>query len=178
MTATAETPDPTAEAIDRAVMLGHRGDTESARRDLLATWTQVGVAGDPFHRCTLAHNMADLCDHPAEALMWDVRALDAADALTDERAQQHHATLFVAAFYPSLYLNIADNLRLLGAFSAAAHHIGTAEQHSSALPANAYGNTIRTAISQVREAITNRDTARRASAPGTAGDLQEHATDQ
>lgn len=109
----ATTPDPTMEAIGTAVLIGREGDTESARRDLLAIWSQIGVAGDPFHRCTLAHYLADFYESPAEALVWDIRALDAAEALTDERAQQHHASLQVAGFYPSLYLNIADNLRRL-----------------------------------------------------------------
>ncbi|WP_435742945.1 hypothetical protein [Nocardioides sp. SYSU DS0663] len=168
MTEPAATPDPTMEAISNAVLLGHRGNPESARRDLRAIWQQIGVRGDPFHRCTLAHYLADLYEDPAEALVWDVRALDAADALTDERARRHHASLHVAGFYPSLYLNLADDLRRLGAFESAAEHISRAEQHTSALSDNAYGNTIRTTISEVHEAIDNRDTARRASAPGAA----------
>ena len=168
MTETAATPDPTMEAIAKAVVLGREGDIESARRDLLAIWHETGAAGDPFHRCTLAHYLADLYEEPAQALIWDVRALDAADALTEKRVQQHHATLHVTGFYPSLYLNIADNLRRLGAFEAAAEHINNAEQHAAALSDDAYGNTIRTAINEVHEAIDNRDTARRASAPGAA----------
>lgn len=162
----AATPDATMEAIGKAVFLGREGDIEPARRDLLAIWSQIGVAGDPFHRCSIAHYLADLYESPAEALIWDVRALDAADALTDERAQQHHASLQVAGFYPSLYLNTADNLRRLGAFDAAAEHINNADRHASALSADAYGDTIRTAICEVRQAIENRDTERRASAPG------------
>lgn len=168
MTETAATPDPMMEAISKAVGLGREGDNESARSDLLAIWQQIGVAGDPFHRCTLAHYLADLYEDPAEALIWDVRALDAADGLSDERAHQHHASLHIAGFYPSLFLNIADNLRRLGAFEAAAEHISNAEQHTSALSDDAYGNTIRTAIHEVHQAIDNRDTARRTSAPGAA----------
>jgi len=156
------------EAIGAAVVLGHEGDTESARRDLLAIWSRVGAAGDPYHRCTLAHYLADLYESPAEALVWDVRALDAADALTDERAQQHHAHLQVAGFYPSLHLNIADNLRRLGAFGAAAEHVDDAARHAPALADDAYGDMLRTAISEVRQAIADRDTERRASAPGAA----------
>ncbi len=165
MTETAATSDPTMEAIGKAVGLGREGDLESARRDLLTIWQQIGVAGDPFHRCTLAHYLADLHDEPAEALIWDVRALDAADALTEERAQQYHASLHVAGFYPSLYLNIADNLRRLGSFEAATEHIHYAEKHAAALSDDAYGTTIRTAIDEVRQAIDDHDTARRASAP-------------
>lgn len=165
----AATPDETMEAIGNAVLLGRAGDAESARRDLHAIWIQIGVMGDPFHRCTLAHYLADLHESPAEALIWDIRALDAADAMTDERAQQHHASLQVAGFYPSLHLNIADNLRRLGAFDAAAEHINSADQHASALQGDAYGDTIRTAISEVGEAIRACDTERRVSAPGATG---------
>ena len=168
MTSPGATPDPTMEAITNAVLLGREGDARTARRDLLAIWRRIGAVGDPLHRCTLAHYLADLHEHPAEALVWDVRALDAADSLTDERAQRHHASLHVAGFYPSLYLNIADNLRRLGALEAAAEHIAHAEQHVSGLPADGYGNTIRRAISEVRQSIVDRDTARRASAPGPA----------
>lgn len=86
MSTSPSTPDPTMDAISAAVLRGCDGDTESARRDLLSLWQRIGAAGDAFHRCTLAHYLADLYDDPAESLVWDVRALDAADALTDERA--------------------------------------------------------------------------------------------
>ncbi|QQS02918.1 MAG: hypothetical protein IPK37_15080 [Austwickia sp.] len=168
MTETSTAPDPTMEAIGNAVVLGSAGDPASARRDLLAIWDQIGVIGDPLHRCTLAHYLADLHDDPAEALIWDLRALDAAHALTDERAQQHHASLHVAGFYPSLHLNIADDLRRLASFDAADEYIQDAERHAFALSEDAYGNTIRTAIHEVHKAIDNRDTARRTSATGAA----------
>lgn len=154
------------DAIGTAVLRGREGDTGSARRDLLDIWFEIGAAGDPFHRCTLAHYLADLHESPAESLIWDVRALDAADALSDERAQRYHAGLRVAGFYPSLHLNIADDLRRLGAFGAAAEHLDRAEQHCSALSEDEYGDTLRTAVREVRRAVTNRDTTCRASAPG------------
>lgn len=169
MTDTSATSDLTMEAIGSAVALGRQGERVSARRALLAIWQQMGPVGDPLHRCTLAHYMADLHEEPAEALIWDVRALDAADSLTDDRAQQHHANLQVAGFYPSLYLNIADNLRRLSAFEAAANYIDKAKQHSSALTEDHYGTIIRTAIREVHKAIDNRDTVRRESDPGAAG---------
>ncbi|NYI77435.1 hypothetical protein [Nocardioides panzhihuensis] len=157
--------DPTMTAITAAVTLGREGDDTSARQELLAIWRDVGVLGDPFHRCTLAHYLADLYADPAEALVWDVRALDAADALTDQRAQEHDASLQVAGFYPSLHLNIADNLRRLAAFDAAADHLGRAEEHSVALPDGPYGDMIRTAIRSVSGAITARDTTARSTSP-------------
>lgn len=161
--------DLTMDKIVTAVTLGRAGDVDSARRGLLDLWDEVGVAGDPFHRCTLAHYLADLQDDPAEALIWDVRALDAAGELTDERAQQHHASLQVAGFYPSLYLNIADNLRRLGSFQAAAEYIEKAHERVLILPDDSYGRMIRSAVTGVRQAIDDQDTAARTSAPGAAG---------
>src|SRR5690606_13414523 len=125
-------------------------------------------AGDVFHRCTLAHYLADLYDVPAESLVWDVRALDAAVVLTDERAREHHESLRVAGFYPNLHLNLADHLRRLGTLLAATEHLDRAQDPLSALPDDPYGDTIRTAVHEVRRAIADRDTAPRASAPGTA----------
>ncbi|MGY0385441.1 hypothetical protein ACWZJV_00640 [Nocardioides sp. WG-D5] len=161
--------DPTMDAITAAVTLGREGDVTRARDDLLAIWADLGVLGDPLHRCTLAHYLADLYTDAAVALIWDVRALDAADALTDERAQEHEASLQVAGFYPSLHLNIADNLRRLGAFTAAAEHIGVAEERAAALPGGPYGQMILTAIRGVGEAITARDTAPRPTSPTVGG---------
>lgn len=165
MTDTPTAPDLTMDAITHAVMLGRGGDATTARRELLTLWERIGVAGDPFHRCTLAHYLADLYDNPAEALIWDTRALDAADALTDDRARRHHSSLSVAGFYPSLHLNIADNLRRSGAFDTAAEHLHLAQQHTAALTDDAYGDTIRTAIAEVQDATQRRDTTRRPSAP-------------
>ncbi|MEE1939367.1 hypothetical protein V1L54_08060 [Streptomyces sp. TRM 70361] len=161
-------PTPTMEAIARAVTEGRAGDTASARRKLLDLWSAVGVTGDPLHRCTLAHHLADLYEDPARSLVWDIRALDAAGAVTEQRVQEHHAGLHIAGFYPSLHLNLADDYRRLGVFDVAAEHIDAAREHAPHLAPDAYGTLLRTAIEQVAEAITRRDTVKRASAPGPA----------
>ncbi|WP_017590319.1 hypothetical protein [Nocardiopsis ganjiahuensis] len=168
MTTAPAAPDPTMEAIGRAVTEGRAGDPASARRRLLDLWAGIGVTGDPLHRCALAHYLADLYEDPARALVWDVRALDAADAATDERVQEHHAGLYVAGFYPSLHLNLADNLRRLGSFEAAAEHADAARAYAPNLPEGPYGDTLRTTVDEVAEAVARKDTARRSSAPGPA----------
>ena len=109
--------------------------------------------------------MADLYDDPAQALTWDVRALDAADAVTDQ--QVHHANLPIVGFYPSLHLNLADNYRLLGSFDAATSHINAARERSVALCQDSYGDMIRAAIEEVAAAIDHHDTAKRASVLGS-----------
>ncbi|CAL9661473.1 hypothetical protein SUDANB145_07004 [Streptomyces sp. enrichment culture] len=159
-------PDPVMDAIGRALAEGHRGDTDSARRALLGLWTRTGAGGDPLHRCALAHHLADLHTDPAQALAWDIRALDAADAVTEQRLQEHHAGLRLRGFYPSLHLNLADDYRRLGCFDAAAAHIAAAREHVPDLPEGPYGDLLRTAIDEVAEAVARRSTARRASAPG------------
>ncbi|MEU4434847.1 hypothetical protein ACH474_34015 [Nocardia rhamnosiphila] len=167
MTSTEQrSPDTTMDAITAAVTLGRSGDTAAARARLLEIWRGIGVAGDPFHRCTLAHYLADLHDDPAQALAWDIRALDAADALTDDRVQRHHASLHVAGFYPSLHLNLADNYRRLGSWDAAAEQLAAARERLDALSDDAYGAMIRTALDEVADAVTRRSTERRPSAPG------------
>ncbi|MFF5522596.1 hypothetical protein [Streptomyces coeruleorubidus] len=161
-------PDPTMEAIGQAVIEGRTGNTLSARQQLLNLWSAIGVTGDPLHRCSLAHYLADLYEDPAQALAWDVRALDAADAVTEQRVQEHHASLHIAGFYPSLHLNLADNYRRLGSFDAATEHINAAREHAPNLRQDAYGAFLRTALDEVAEAISRRDTTKRPSAPGPA----------
>lgn len=162
------TPDPTMEAIGQAVAEGRSGDVATARRKLMDLWSAIGVTGDPLHRCSLAHHLADLHDDPAQALAWDIRALDAADAVTERRLQDHHAGLRIAGFYPSLHLNLADDYRRLGAFGAATEHIEAAEAQAPALPQDPYGDLLRNAVHEVAEAIAGRDRTQRASAPGSS----------
>lgn len=153
------------EAITQAVAEGRSGDVASARDKLLDLWSTIGVTGDPLHRCTLAHYLADLYEDPAQALAWDIRALDAADAITEERTQSHHPDLHIAGFYPSLHLNLADNYRRLHSFEAATTHITAAKTHSHHLPQDAYGTLLRTAIQEVATAITHHDPTPRPTAP-------------
>ncbi|WP_058854100.1 hypothetical protein [Nocardia jinanensis] len=153
-------------AITEAVTLGRSGEIAAARDRLLEIWRDIGALGDPLHRCTLAHYLADLYEDPARALTWDIRALDAADSLTDDRVQRHHGSLQVAGFYPSLHLNLADNYRRLGSWDAADEHLAAARERLQALPDDAYGAMIRTALAEVGEAVARRSTERRASAPG------------
>lgn len=167
MTTAPAGPDPTMEAIGQAVTEGRAGDIASARQKLLSLWSAIGVTGDPLHRCSLAHYLADLYEDPAQALVWDIRALDAADAVTEQRVQEHHAGIHIAGFYPSLHLNLADNYRRLGSFEAATEHINAAKAHAPKLPQGPYGDLLRGAVQEVAEAIAGRDRTRRASAPGS-----------
>ena len=157
--------DETMAAITRAVTLGREGDRDTARAQLTALWRTLGPLGDPLHRCSLAHYLADLQPDPAQSLAWNIRALDAADSLTDDRAAAYHSSLAVAGFYPSLYLNLADDYRRLGAFEAARRELDAARDHLGALGRDAYGEMIRTALREVEEAVAAGVTTPRPSAP-------------
>ncbi|WP_112135461.1 hypothetical protein [Glycomyces dulcitolivorans] len=151
--------DPTMEAVTSAVTEAQTGDRTAAKRRLLDLWDALSPTGDPLARCTLAHHLADLYDDPAEALTWDIRALDAADALTDARLQEHAAGLQVAGFYPSLHLNLADAYRRLASFEAAQRHIDAARACSPALADDPYGRLITAAITRTADAIARKDTS-------------------
>ncbi|MET7767133.1 hypothetical protein [Nocardia sp. NPDC005366] len=157
--------DATMNAITEAVALGRSGHRTAARTALGELWTSIGPLGDPLHRCTLAHYLADLQDDAAQALAWDIRAIDAADGLTDDRARRHDRSLDVRGFYPSLHLNLADNYRRLGSFDAARREIDTARTHLHTLGDDAYGTIIRSALDGVEAAIRAGDTAPRDTAP-------------
>ncbi|MGK8523379.1 hypothetical protein ACRS6B_18310 [Nocardia asteroides] len=157
--------DDTMNTITSAVALGREGRTDDAREALLAVWSSLGPQGDPLHRCTLAHYLADLYDDAAEALTWDIRALDAAESLSDDRARSYDESLRVAAFYPSLHLNLADDYRRLSSFDAAQREIDAARERLHTLADDGYGATIRTAVDEVESAIRERRTERRDSAP-------------
>ncbi len=72
--------------IGQAVMLHRGGDREEARNRFAALWTETDMDADLFHRCTIAHYMADTQDDPVDELAWDLRALAAADALEQDGA--------------------------------------------------------------------------------------------
>ncbi len=92
--------------------LRERGEREAARRLFAELWDEIGGdAGDTFHRCAIAHFMADVQDKVEDELAWDLRALAAAEALSDDRVAQCGLSTPVAAFYPSLHLNLGECYR-------------------------------------------------------------------
>lgn len=116
-------------------------------------WQRLGPDGDPLHRVSLAHFLADLQDDVREELSWDERALAAVGDLTDERVQQHLAAMHVRGFLPSLHLNLADCHRRLGDPTRAREHLAEAERSVGALADDDYGRMMRGAMHHVRDAL-------------------------
>ena len=144
-------------AITRAQQAALDGERAQARQEFAELWDRIGPDGDPLHRVTLAHYMADVQDDPNDELEWDRRALSAADALTDERAKEYHATLAVRGFYASLYLNLAQDYHKLGATAQAREYLAAAERASVDLPADGYGTLVRDGIAALGERLSTSD---------------------
>ena len=81
----------------------------------------------------VAHHMADVQDDPREELTWDLRALEAAESVTDERAAAAGVNGPVAGFYPSLHLNLGEDYRKLGDCVEARRHLDLGRQAASFL---------------------------------------------
>jgi hypothetical protein len=145
-----ETMSRIAEAIERS----QRGEREAARQMFAGIWKELASDGDPFHRCTLAHYMADLQDDPHEELAWDVRALEAADLVPEARAREYPETLAVRGFYPSLYLNLAEDYRKVGDLARAREHVARARASAVVLEEDGYGQMIRAGIERLSRQLS------------------------
>jgi tetratricopeptide (TPR) repeat protein len=147
-------PDATMVRIGEGIALSQRGEREAARQLFDLVWNDIGgEAGDPLHRCALAHSMADVQEDVKEELVWDLRALAAADLLTDARAAQAGVTSPVAAFYPSLHLNLAECYRKIGDLDQARQHLSRGRALVSTLPDDGYGRTIKGALERLAERL-------------------------
>ncbi|WP_408055051.1 hypothetical protein [Streptomyces davaonensis] len=142
-------PDAVMTRIGQVVMLHHAGDREEARHRFLDLWAEIGEIGHPLHRCTLAHYLADTQDEPADELAWDLRALTAAEELTDDRLAESEGAPAIRALYPSLHLNLAADYVKLGRSEAARTHLRRARTAARALAEDSYGDGVRAAISRL-----------------------------
>ncbi|MFF4711023.1 hypothetical protein ACFY2V_06395 [Streptomyces eurythermus] len=140
-------PDAVLTRIGQVVMLHHGGDREEARSRFLDLWAEIGEDGDPLHRCTLAHYLADTHDDPVDELAWDLRALSAAEELTDGRPGGEPGS--VRGFLPSLHLNLAADYEKLGRTEAARSHLRRARSAACVLADDGYGAGVRSAISRL-----------------------------
>ncbi|MFC9843024.1 hypothetical protein ACFWFF_16425 [Streptomyces sp. NPDC060223] len=162
-------PDAMMTRIGQVIMLHHGGDREEARGRFLDLWAEIGEDGDPLHRCTLAHYMADTQEDFSDELAWDLRALSAAEELTDGRIAEHHESLAVRAFYPSLHLNLAADYVKLGRTEAARTHLRRARGAVGALGEDSYGDGVRAAIGRLELRLDGDGTPGQGEGPGSLG---------
>ncbi|MFF0312598.1 hypothetical protein ACFYSC_34655 [Streptosporangium sp. NPDC004379] len=146
-------PDAMMARIGQGIELGNRGEREAARLLFSDLWEEIGVSGDPVHRCTLAHSMADVQDDVHEELLWDLRALEAADLITDERARQAGVTGSARGLYPSLHLNLADAYHRLGDLGRAHDHLARGRAAVDALGDDGYGRMITQGLDRLADRL-------------------------
>lgn len=138
------TADPVLDRISEALDLFNAGRRGEARSAFATIWTEIETDGDPFHQCVLSHYMANAQDDPEAELVWNRRALAAADSIVKERPDM--ASLSVLSLYPALHLNLADALFRSGDVSGASRQIHLARQASDGLTQDSHGEKIRGAI--------------------------------
>lgn len=149
-----EEPDEAMTRIGQGIELSQRGDRDAARRVFTDAWNDIGgESGDPLHRCALAHSMADVQNDLHEELLWDLRALAAAELVTDAQATEAGVTGPVAAFYPSLHLNLGECYRKLGDVDQACEHLERGQAAVAAVGNDGYGQMIRGGLGRLAERL-------------------------
>jgi hypothetical protein len=136
-------PDDVMARISQGIALTQRGEAVAAKALFSQVWGQIAEDGDPLHRLSLSHWMADLQDDAAEELRWDLRALAAADLLGDERA----------GLYPSLHLNAGEAYRKVGDLDAAGRHLRLGLAAVPDLAHDGYGAMIRRGLAGLGERL-------------------------
>ncbi len=140
--------------IGEGIALRERGERVAAREQFARVWSEIGGEdGDPFYRCALAHPMADVQDDVHEELAWDLRALAAADLLTDERVARSGVAGSVAGFYPSLHLNLGECYRKLGELDLAREHLTRGRASIGALTDDGYSQMIKGGLDRLADRL-------------------------
>ena len=138
------TPDPVLDNISEALDLFNAGRRAEARSAFAAIWSEIESEGDPFHQCVLSHYMANAQDDTDAELMWNRRALAAADSIVNDRPDT--ASLSVLSLYPALHLNLADALFRSGDIPGASRQVALARQASDGLKQDSHAEQVRGAI--------------------------------
>ena len=88
-------------------------------------------------------------------MVWDQRALAAADLLTDDRVARAGVPMSVAALYPSLHLNLGECYRRLGDLDRAHECLQRAQAGIGALGDDDCGKLIRGGLSRLTQQLAD-----------------------
>jgi tetratricopeptide (TPR) repeat protein len=142
--------------IKNAFRLYCRAEVAEGRRLLEELWEELGP-DKPYHRSVTAHYLADTQVELEDELMWDLRAMEAAQAVEDEPPGSSPYAAAVKAFLPSLHLNLADCYRRMGDFDKARHHAEEGAASAGVLGLDHYGQTVRGGLIRVQTQIDELD---------------------
>lgn len=148
-------PDEILTRIGHGIELTQQGRPTDARRLFAELWELIGADGDPLHRCALAHWMADVQEDSAEELDWDLRALEAADSVTDARIAEAGVAGLVNSLLPSLHLNLGEDYRRLGDGAAARRHLEWGQVASRALGDDGYSAFLRGGLDRLADRLSS-----------------------
>lgn len=140
-------PAPNA-AVFEAVQLALNGGGDVARERLAELWVTL-APDDFFHRCVVAHYLADLQSEPHTELLWDQLALDAALAAPARAFDGRIPDVTREAFLPSLHLNLASSYERTLDLDLARRHARLALQATGCLPTTPLGEMTRAAILRI-----------------------------
>lgn len=153
--------NPSAEAINNRIndiiVVLDGGEVDSARDRFIKLWKEIENTDDHLNLCKLAQCIARVWENPRDRITWNLRALQAATAITDAELEQvsdasadGYVRLTARAFYPSIHLNLACNYRQVGEAIEAQHHLRSAQSSMDALPRSPYGDHMRRVIESYR----------------------------
>lgn len=131
-----------------AVATLHQGDREQACDQLEAIWARVDP-DDYFHRCVVAHYLADAQSDPAEELRFDLLALSAARRADPNDFDGRFPGLTLVGFMPTLHLNLATDYERVGELTLARMHATEAREALAKVPVGPAGDTARAALARL-----------------------------
>lgn len=114
---------------------------DEAAKSFLSAWSK---STDDLERCIAAHYVARHQNTPEEALSWNLRSLEYARAVGDEK---------VSGFLPSLYLNLGKSYEDLGDRDNAVLFYTRTQDVLGSLPDDPYGGMIRNAVRRALERV-------------------------
>jgi hypothetical protein len=103
--------------------------------------------------------MADVRDDVQEELTWDLRALDAAGSITDDRAREAGVAGPVGGFLPSLHLSLGEAYRRIGDAERARDHLEHGRAAVGFLGADGYGQMIKGGLARLAARLEESETS-------------------
>ncbi|QBD80470.1 hypothetical protein EPA93_32655 [Ktedonosporobacter rubrisoli] len=132
------------EKITHAQMLAANGQNEEACALYEELYAEMMGKRDHYHACYIAHLLGHTQSQPQAQLDWHSQALDIATTMNEDN---------VSAFFPSLYGSIANAYLHLGDFTQAQAYLRKAREKEYLLQDNEYGQTVRSSLLSIAEAI-------------------------
>lgn len=144
-------PDnPIVKLCAQGMQAEYDGKPDLARALFTQAWD---AALDDYEASIAAHFLARHQDTPEETLLWNLESLARANAVTDDR---------VEAFHPSLYLNLGHSYEVLGDLDEAARWYDLAATRTAVLQDDRYGGIVQGGIAAGQARLAAKATDRRA----------------